>query len=142
MKKAIFALIVAIATTTCAFGQMKVSSTSTTDLYKTNGGQIKMTKISVDSLHQYVLYYKNLKYTQILDIDYIKFTSPEEAIDFLDVAIGVIDSGNNVIITLGSDLISINKWAGEKVTIQISGSYFVFSKKQCLELIEVLKAQL
>lgn len=98
----------------------------------------KIIKFTIDSVNMYTIYYRNAKYTQISDIDYISLGDRETSIQFFDICKSVLDTGNEYNVELEGKSIRISKGAMGTIMIWTSSSYFYLSNKQVLSIIDTL----
>ena len=98
----------------------------------------KIIKFTIDSVDMYTIYYRNAKYTQISDIDYISLGDRETSIQFFDICKSVLDTGKEYTVEIDGKSISISKGAMGTIMIWTSSSYFYLSNKQVSSIIESL----
>lgn len=67
-----------------SYSQLSVTTSKSTTLYS-NISSTKLTKFETEEHVFYALYFRNTKYTSIIDIEYIKFDDIDELTQFLDL---------------------------------------------------------
>lgn len=88
----------------------------------------KLVRFTTEELVSYTMYYKNAKYTQITDIDYISIGDLETTKQFFELCKTVLEEGKEYNVTLGSESISLKK-SSIYIMIWKSNSYFYLTKR-------------
>lgn len=91
----------------------------------------------------YTIYYKNAKYTQISDIDYITTGDLETTKQFYELCKTVIKEDKEYNLEINNKSVSVQKgtlgYGSRTVMIWTDGSYFYLSDKYLNEILEKLK---
>lgn len=98
----------------------------------------KIVKFYTDSIESYTIYYKNAKYTQITDIDYITTGDLETTKQFYELCKQVIIDGKEYNLQLNNKSVSLKKGTMSTVMIWSDGSYFYLSDKYLTSILSKL----
>lgn len=98
----------------------------------------KIVKFSADSVDSYTIYYRNAKYTQITDIDYITTGDLETTKQFYELCKSVIKEDKEYNLQLNNKNVSLKKGTMGTVMIWTDGSYFYLSDKYLTAILEKL----
>lgn len=99
----------------------------------------KIIKFTIDSLDSYTMYYRNAKYSQITDIDYLTTGDKETSIQFYELCKTVMDSGKEFTIEIDGKTFLLSKGSMGTVMIWSENSYFYLSSKQLNSILETIK---
>ena len=131
MKKVLLALGLLMSTGT--FAQLEVSTSESKVLYQ-NIQSTKLVEFKSDGNVFYALYYRDTKYTHIVEIKYISLSSVEEVNQFLDLSEKVLETKER----LSTSKYSLSKVMGSVLVIGKDGGTFYMTKN----LIENLRESL
>lgn len=137
MKKLILTIAIAV-TGVMATAQIEVKTQAKTDVVwqATKLSNVpNITAFISEGDSTYALYYRNVEYQYIVEIDYIPFNSKDEVLQFRDLCLSVANGGDNMVVDINGETFSITK-SSWTVMVRKSGSFFYLSKKQ-LESIEL-----
>jgi len=98
----------------------------------------KIVKFNVNETESYAIYYRNMKYTQIVDIDYLDLGDLETAKQFFELCKKVAVEKENVSIQLNKESVTLRKATFGGVTIWTNGSYFQLPMKALIDISEKL----
>jgi hypothetical protein len=98
----------------------------------------KIVKFNVNEMESYTIYYRNMKYTQIVDIDYLDLGDLETAKQFFELCKKVAVEKEDVSIQLNKESIMLSKASFGGVTIWKNGSYFQLTMKALIDISEKL----
>jgi hypothetical protein len=98
----------------------------------------KIVKFNVNETESYAIYYRNMKYTQIVDIDYLDLGDLETAKQFFELCKKVAVEKENVSIQLNKESVTLRKATFGGVTIWTNGSYFQLTMKALIDISEKL----
>ena len=118
--------------------QIVVKESKTEELYKSVGGAHKMYKIGMDSTSmQYVFYFRDAQYKQIIDYKYFSFKSLDEVKQFFELVIKAIDEKKEFELLIGKSAVAIHS-SGTSAMIFLDGGYCMMNKKQAEILIQTV----
>lgn len=106
------------------FAQLEVSKSETVTLYN-NINSTKLVEFTVDSREPfYSLYYRDTKYTHIVEIKYIPFNDQAELNQFIELAERVLETKEK----LSTSNYSLSKVLGSVLVIGQNGGTFYMTK--------------
>lgn len=115
--------------------QIVVKESKSIEIYKSLGGHHKMYKMGLDSTSmEYVFYFRDAQYKQIIDYKYFSFKSLDEVKQFFELVIKSIDEKKEYDLIVGKSVISIHGSATSAM-IFMDGGYCLMNKKQAETLI-------
>ena len=137
MKKVI--LIVCALVTGYASAQIVVNETGRDSVYWSPkmANLPKLVGFKTGENEAFAIYYRNAKYTTLVDVDYISTESKETTRQFFEICQQVATDGKEVTLTLAGKAIIISKSMGA-VMIWKEDGYFYITKKQIGEILESL----
>ena len=95
----------------------------------------KIVKYYTEATENYTIFYRNAKYTQITDIDYISIGDTETTKQFFELCKTVLAEGKEFNITVGNTSLMLSKSMGS-VMIWKSNSYFYLTAKHVDTILE------
>ena len=105
--------------------------------YSKLSGLPKLIHFYGNEYSDYTLYYKNAKYQYINDVKYISLGDKETAIEFFNMVMNTIKTGDKLSIELNGELIIISK-SFNTAYIYTDSSSFMISNKQVDNILKVL----
>jgi hypothetical protein len=105
--------------------------------YSKLSGLPKLIHFYGDEYSSYTLYYKNAKYQYINDVKYISLGDKETAIEFFNMVMNTIKTGDKLSIELNGELIIISK-SFNTAYIYTDSSSFMISNKQVDNILKAL----
>jgi hypothetical protein len=121
MKKVLLALGLLMSMGT--FAQLEVSTSESKVLYQ-NIQSTKLVEFKSDGNVFYALYYRDTKYTHIVEIKYISLSNKEEVNQFLDLSEKVFETKER----LSTSKYSLSKVMGSVLVIGKDGGTFYMTK--------------
>jgi len=118
--------------------QIVVKESKSEEIYKSVGGQHKMYKMGLDSTSmQYVFYFRDAQYKQLIDYKYFSFKSLDEVKQFFELVIKAIDEKKEFELLVGKSAVAIHS-SGTSAMIFLDGGYCMMNKKQAEILIQTV----
>ena len=98
----------------------------------------KLVNFYKQDVNSYTMYYRNGKYTAIVDINYLTLGEKDVAVQFFELLLSVITSGEKVNIELDDKAWIVSKSMNGVSIFSISSSFFL-TKNQVEDVLEILR---
>jgi hypothetical protein len=134
MKKLITAMTLFVALTINA-QITRESKSSTKELYR-GAYSVNLTQFVIEVDTSYALYFQNRNYTTITDLHYISFKKKSDVVEFLQIALEVIE-GESQYIKVGKQSIFLSK-TSKGAYIGTQSAYLVLSRKEIENILNSL----
>lgn len=133
-------LILSLGLSLSAYSQIVVKEAlkDSTVWYWKGIGLPKLTHFYDAEHKSYVLYYKNLEYQYITDVDYIDLGTKENTIEFFNILMQAFEDKKELTLELDKKIWFLSV-SYNMVNISTSGSRFFLSKKNLENILEALK---
>ena len=128
----------------CSFltGQTAEKKNVAAEIYKSRAGNVRLVSFMVDTIPEYVFYYRDIRRSKRMDIDFIRLPEVSLVQAFMRSVISVIENGQDQEFVADDQVVLISNAGNDDALIWTWKGCCYFSKNEASDILMIFEKQI